>query len=943
MGGVMKKLFYLPAIILFLIVGNFFVLRAQDGKINYAEKIKNDDRVVTGKLDNGLTYYIRKNNKPEKRAELRLAVNAGSILEDDDQLGLAHFCEHMAFNGTKNFKKQEIINFLEGIGVRFGPELNAYTSFDETVYMLQIPTDKKDILEKGFQVLGDWACNVSYENEEIDKERGVIVEEWRLGRGANARIRDKQFPVVLKDSHYAERLVIGKKEIIESFKYETIKRFYKDWYRPDLMAVVAVGDFDVNEIEGVIKKIFGSIPAAQNPRPRKIYDVPSFKETLYSIESDKELSYAMTTVLFKRPPYSTITLKDYKEDVLSSIFSGIMSERLNEKRLLPDATFVNAYIGAGSRYTRTVSPSTVQVVPKNNNITGALKSVMVELDRAKKFGFTATELERNKKSYLRNLEINVKEQDKKESNTVVNRIIENYLMGESYPSENTNYELGLKIIPTITVNDINEYVKREFPDENIVVTAAVPEKADIVKPTKEILEKVIQEAANEKIEPYVDKTLNEDLIAFEIKPGKIVSEKTDVKNGVTELRLSNGAKVVLKPTSFKNDELLYTAFSDGGTSLCNDKDYLSATLSSTIVSQSGAGKFSRPALVKYLSDKVANIYPSIGMYSEGLNGSASIKDMETFFKLNYLYFTQPRKDSASFKSTMAMLETSLKNRSSSPEMAFSDTVSVTLGNYHFRRMPVTADRLKEVDYETAMKFYKERFADAGDFTFVFVGSFELNTIKPFIEKYIASLPSLNRNEKWKDVGIAYPKGVIKKEVKKGIEPKSKVQIYYTGEAQWSEKEAYNLQALTDALNIKLREVIREDKGGTYGIGIYGYISRIPKGSYYITTSFGCKPERAEELSNTALAQIDSVINYPIKDTYVNKVKETQMKTLEKELKENNSWLNWLRSAYSDNVELKEVINSQENINTITAAMLQETAKKYFNKDNFIKVVLYPEK
>lgn len=938
----MKKAVLRIILILFVLSVTTFVF-AQESKINFIEKIKNNEAVVKGKLKNGLTYYIRANKKPEKRAELRLVVNAGSILEDDNQQGLAHFTEHMAFNGTKNFKKQEIINFLEGIGMRFGPELNAYTSFDETVYMLQLPTEKKDILDKGFKILSEWASNISFENEEIDKERGVIVEEWRLGRGAQARIQDKQIPVILKDSHYAERLPIGKKEIIESFKYETIKKFYKDWYRPDLMAVIAVGDFDVKEIEKVIKKQFGSIPVVKKQRQRKTVTVPEFKETFYSIESDKELGMSTVSVLYKNKPYATVTLKDFKEDALSSIFSGVMSDRLDEKRLLADAPFVAAYISSGLAFVRALTPAQVTVIPKDNNIEKGLKAALMELERAKKFGITESELERQKKEYLRTLEESVKEKDKKESSELVERLIENYTKGETYPSDETNYELGKKIVPEITLTDINDFIKRTFKDENRVVTAALPDKEEVKKPAKELLENILMNAGKDKIEAYVDKTLNEDLIPFEIKPGKILSEKKDGITGTTELKLSNGATVVLKPTDFKNDEILYSAFSDGGTSVYEDKDEMNSSISSTIISQAGVGKFSQPELNKFLTGKVVSVTPYVSTYSEGLRGKASVKDIETLFKLNYLYFTSPRKDTAVFKSLMSMISNVLKNRSANPEANFADTTSVTLYNYHKRALPITAERLNEINYDTSFKLYKDRFADASDFTFVFVGNFKPDDLKPFIEKYIAGLPSINRNEKWRDIGLDYKRGIVQKEVKKGIEQKGKVQMYFSGNFEWSPKEEFILQSLTDVMTIKLREAIREEKGGTYGIGIMANANKIPKGRYLITIGFGCKPQRAEELSKETLAQIDSVINYPVKESYVNKVKETYLKAMEKNLKENNSWLGWIQDSYKENTPLSDVLNYKERAAGLNQQIIQDAAKKYFNKNNFIKITLYPEK
>lgn len=936
-----KNILIFTTIFAFFLSSGFFY--AQNSNINLSEKIKNNPDVIKGKLKNGLTYYIRANRKPEKRAELRLAVNVGSIVEDDDQRGLAHFTEHMAFNGTKNFKKQEIINFLEGIGMRFGPELNAYTSFDETVYMLQLPTEKNDVLDKGFFILSDWAHNISFENSEIDKERGVIIEEWRQGRGASARIQDKQIPVILKDSHYAERLIIGKKEILENFKYDVIKRFYKDWYRPDLMAVVAVGDFDVKEVEKTIKKYFDKIPAAAKPRPRKTYDIPEFKETLYSIESDKELGMSSASVLYKNKSYPTVTLKDFKEDALNYLFAGIINGRLQEAVLKADAPFLRVSIAGGLGYIRPLSPAQVSVVPKDNDIEKGLKAALTELERVKKFGFTQTELDRQKKEYLSNLEEGLKEKDKKESAELVSRLIENFTKGESYPGEETNFELAKLILPSITLQDLNDFINRNFKDENRAVIVSLPEKEGIKKPLKESLAAILENAPKEKIEPYVDKTVTEDLIPFEIKAGKIVSEKTDEKTGITELKLSNGATVVLKPTDFKNDEILFLANSPGGSSVYDDKENLTCSIAGAFVSQAGIGKFSLPDLNKYLTGKVAMVSPFISAYFEGMNGKSSVKDIETLFKLNYLYFTSPRKDSAVYKSYMSRIENMLKNRSANPEAVFSDSTSAILYNYHERSLPITVERTKNIDYDKALKIYKERFADAGDFTFIFVGSFKISDMTPYIEKYLASLPSLNKKENWIDVGMNYKKGVVKKEIKKGIEQKGKVSMFFSGDFEWSEKEEFLLSSLTDVMTIKLRESIREDKGGTYGVGIMSNCTKIPKGSYLITIGFGCQPQRAEELSSATLAQIDSVMNYPLPESYVNKVKEAYLKSMEKELKENGSWLSWILQSYKENTPLGNIYDYNEKVALLNPDIIQKTAKKYFNKNNFIKLSLYPEK
>lgn len=928
---------------LVLLFALFPSLRAQDAKINWNGKIKNNPAVITGKLKNGINYYILKNSKPEKRAELRLAVNAGSVLEDDDQQGLAHFVEHMAFNGTKKFKKQEIVNFLEGIGMRFGPELNAGTGMDETTYMLQIPVEKKENLEKGFQILSEWAHNIAFEPEEVDKERGVIIEEWRLGRGAQGRVTDKMLPVLLKDSKYASRLPIGKKEILESFKHETLKRFYKDWYRPDLMAVVAVGDFDVKEVENLIKKEFGAIPPVKTPRKRMEFEVPFHKETLYSIESDKELPMSSAIIYYKNKPYATSTYKDFKEDALGSIFTALISERLEEIRLKPDAPFLFAQIASGSGFVRTASAAAVMVIPKDNNVEKGLKAALLELERAKKFGFTETEIERQKKEYLRILEERVKEKDKRQSAELVDRIIENYLKGETYPNEETNFEIGKKVVPVITAKDINDFINRVFTNENRVVTVSMVEKEGIVKPSRESLAGIFEETGVEKLEAYVDKTLNQELIPFEIKPGKIVSESKDEKLNITKLELSNGATVYLKPTDFKNDEVVFSAISKGGSSLYDEKYNRSILMAPNYISQSGAGNFTQPELKKYLTGKNAYVNPRISLYGEGMDGGSSVKDLETMLQLNYLYSTNPRKDTSVFKSLLTMSENLLKFKSASPENNFIDTVNVTLVNYHKRGLPLNLEGLKEINYEKAFEFYKERFANAGDFTFIFTGSLKLETIKPMIEKYIGGLPSTSKKENFKDAGMRYPKGVIIKEVKKGIEPKSRVQYYFSGDSEWSLENAYLLESLTEVMNIKLREAIREDKGGTYGIQVNSWSSKEPHGDYVVGITFGCQPQRVEELCSVVMAQIDSVSNYALSPEYINKVRETQLKAFEKDSKENSSWIGWITGALRYGISLVDYLPNENRIKALSAADIQSAAKKFFNKNNYIRVALYPEK
>lgn len=900
-----------------------------------------DTSVLTGRLENGITYYIRKNQKPEKRAELRLAVNAGSILEDDDQQGLAHFAEHMAFNGTKNFKKQEIVDFLESVGMRFGPELNAYTSFDETVYMLQLPTDTAGVLEKGFNILEDWAHNVSYENSEIDKERGVVIEEWRQGRGAAARMRDKQFPVIFKDSRYALRLPIGKKEILEKFDYDKVKKFYREWYRPDLMAVVAVGDFDVYKVEEMIKKEFSQIPKVNNPAERKFFPVPDHKETLYAITTDKEASRSSFVVYYMKNSKRDLTVADYRDNLIEDLYDGMLNDRLYELSVKADPPFT----GAGSDHfdlSRTKSAYAVSASVEDNGILRGLESTLREAERVRRFGFTPTELERAKKDVLSHIEQSYNERNKTESSNFAGEYVYSYLWKEPYLGIENDYTLYKNLIPEITLEEVNSLASKTITDENRVVTVNSPEKPGLKVPTEQEISAVLDKVKKESISPYVDNVIKENLLNTPQAKGKIVSENDIRELGITELKLSNGVKVVLKPTDFKNDDVQFTAFSFGGNSLASDDKYISAATAASVVTEGGAGNFTDVELQKILAGKIVRVSPWISEIQEGFSGSSNTKDLESLFQLINLYFTSPRKDSTAFKSYLTKMKAYFENRSASPRSALQDTLSVTLSNYHFRSKPWTVETLKNIDLETAYKFYKERFSDAGNFTFIFVGSFDLSTIKPFIETYLGSLPSNGKKEHFIDVGRRYPAGVICKNVKKGMEPQSQVVLGFTGPYQWNIQNNYALGALVSALDIKLREVIREEKGGTYGVSVSKSQSRYPVENYLLSITFGCDPKKSEELTKAVFQQIDSIKKYGITDIYVIKIKEIQLRTFETQLKRNEFWLSSLSGYYINDTDPRELLNYDKMVNQLTAKDIQEAAGKYINENNYIKVILYPE-
>lgn len=917
-------------------------IQAQEKAIDLDQKLPVDPNITIGKFENGLRYYIRVNKKPEKRANLWLAVNAGSILETDDQQGLAHLAEHMAFNGTKNFKKQELVDYLESIGMQFGPEVNAYTSFDETVYMIQVPTDSNGVVEKGMQILEDWAHQVSFEDEEIDKERGVVIEEWRLGQGAGSRIRDKQLPIVFKGSQYAVRLPIGKKEIIESCSYETLRKYYRDWYRPDLQAVIAVGDFDPAFIKDLIEKHFKNLPVRKNEPKRKMYPVPDYKETLYAIASDPEATRTNIGVYFKRDVEKEVTIGDYRHLFLDNLYNILLSNRLDELRQQADPPFIYGYSGKG-RMVRTKDVYELGAVVKEGGIDRGLEALLTESARVKKYGFTESELERAKTLILRSYERWYTERDKTDSDSYSREYVRNFLTDEPIPGIANEYAYARAMVPGITLQEINALVGDYITDGNRVIVVGMPQKEGVPVPTEEELAAVFTEVNAKDIKPYVDEVSDEPLVAQEPPPGKIVKDDYLKEIDVTEWTLSNGIKIRLKTTDFKNDEIVFEGFSFGGTSVGPDSDWWSINTASSIINQSGLGDFDPLVLRKKLTGKIVGVSPYIDWYSEGISGRASPKDVETMFQMIYLYFTAPRYDVTAFEAYKARMKGLIENRNARPETIFSDTITVYMGSNHPRRQPWSLDNLAKINHKSSYDFYKDRFADAGSFKFVFVGNFTLDTIKPLILTYLGSLPNLGRNETYKDPNVIPPKGVHTKIVKKGIEDKARVQLVFTGPYKWSRENNYAFYALRDVLDIKLREVVREDKSGTYGVAVNSFCGHVPKEEYNFNIGWGCDPKRVDELADAVFQTIDSLKNYGPEDIYITKVRETQLRQFEVNLKENRFWESQLKNAYYDDFNPQLIIKRKEEVANLSKEMVKKAAQKYLNTKNYVKFILLPEK
>jgi zinc protease len=899
-----------------------------------------DPRITVGTLSNGLRYYVRANKQPQNRAELRLVVNAGSVLEDDDQRGLAHFVEHMCFNGTRHFPKQDVVAFLQSTGMRFGAHINANTSFDQTVYELQIPTDNPAVIDRSLLVLEDWAHAVSFDPDEVDKERGVILEEWRVGLGAAARMLDVQLPVLLKGSRYAERLPIGKPEIIRTFPHERLKKFYTDWYRPDLMAVIVVGDFDPVAIESLIKSHFGTIPAAKSPRPRPIYDVPDYPGTRYTIATDSEATATTIGVSSTMAARDQTTLGAYRQQTIERTFAGLLSARLAEMAQKPGAPFLDTQ--TNRRYfVQSAEVTTLSALVADGGVERGLAALFIEADRVARFGFTQTELDRYRLTMLKIFEQLAASRDEHTSESLADEFIRNFIQREPIPGIAYEYALVRRFLPEITLADVNSLALDWVPDRNRVVAVSAPKKAGVAVPDEAALASVIKNAGGGALTAYVDAVSARPLLEPLPKPGSVA--KTAAKpSGITEWTLSNGARVVLDPTTNKQDEVLFRAFSPGGTSLAADGDFVAAETADRVVAQGGLGTLSAIDLSKKLAGKAAVVRPNIEEMYEGLSGRALRRDMETMFQLIYLMFTQPRADAEAFRTMSGQLTAALANRQALPEAVFEDALNAAVTQNHLRARPMNADLVAQMNLEKSLAFYKDRFADASDFTFVLVGSFDLPTIKPLVERYLGSLPALHRKEAGRDVGIRPPQGVVDRQVTKGSTPKSQVGVVFTGPFQNNQKNRLIVRTMANTLAGNLQRVLREDLGGTYGVSVVSDFTKLPVEEYRVTITFACDPARTQDLVK---ALFDVVEDFKTTGPSTGQAADAQAalrRDYETDSRQNAFVLNQLAFAYQYDEPVPDPSSLRGLYEQLTVPVLRDAARTYLDMTRYVKVVLVPE-
>jgi zinc protease len=907
----------------------------------FSQPLPLDPAIRMGKLPNGFTYYIRRNTEPAKRVQLYLVNKVGSVLEAEDQRGLAHFMEHMSFNGTTHYPKNDLVHYLQMSGVRFGADLNAYTSFDETVYQLPIPTDSPALLQNGLQIMRDWAANATLDMQEINDERGVVLEEKRLGKGAEERMRDKTFPVILNHSRYSDRLPIGVDTVLKNFNRDAILSFYKDWYRPDLQALIVVGDINVDSMEIQVKKLFSDLKNPVNERPRTKYTVPLIGKNQFVAVTDKEFPYTVIEVMIKQKMLPQGTKQEYFEWTKRNLFNLMIAQRISELSQKPNPPFIQAGAEMGN-FLGGLDAFTVFIVAKPGKLENSFLSVWQLVQQLKQYGFTEAELERAKMNYLSNLESALKEKDKRNSEDLVQEYTRNFLVGEAAPGIQMEYDLTKSFLSTAKLEDINALSPSFISDSNRDIIIMAPQKDSASLPDDATVNNWFNTVAITKLSPYEDQFKTEALISAKLIPGKIISENKVEKLGLTEFTLSNGLKVILKPTDFKNDEVRFKGFSPGGSSLYADSNYESATNAANMVENMGLGHFKPTDLQKLLSGKRLEIEPYISERSEGILGFSAPGDLETALQLVYLYFTSPGRDSTLFNNVLEQAASEIANRSSDPQNVYADTVDAVLGDYNIRRTGPSLEKLHQIDLDKSIRFYKERFANAGGFTFVFTGNFKIDSIRPLLEKYLGSLPTSSIKEQARDLKIHIPKGKIEAIARKGKEPKATVRLVISGDYKYSPESNIQLRALSQILEFRLLDRLREKEGETYSPNVRVNYNKYPASRYAFNIEFGCAPENVDKLIAATKEEINKLKMNGVTEPDITKFSSEESRQYELQLKENEFWLNWLSSQSENGDDLLLVLKYPELIKEVNIASVKAAANLYLNENNFIKLILLPE-
>jgi zinc protease len=915
--------------------------------INLNTPLPVNENVKIGKLDNGLTYYIQANQKPENRAMFYLAVNAGSVLETDDQVGLAHFAEHMGFNGTKQFPGNSMIDQLEKRGIVFGREINAYTSFDETVYHVTLPTDDEELFDMGLKILDGWAFGMLMTGEEIDKERGVIIEEWRVRGGARDRMRDKTLPIELKGSQYAQRMPIGTLENLQQFKYSSIRNFYKTWYRPDNMAIVVVGDFDAEKMEKMVIDYFQMNNKPTTPLNRPYYSIPDNKEPLIAIAADPEATSTGFILNYKQPGTKTETVADFRRNLAYSLFTSMFSARISELGESKTAPFQYGGSYYSTYYSRVNDAFRVSFTAKENKGLETFELALTEIKRLQQHGFLQTELDRAKEQLLSRYERSAKEESKRETRSIAFSYGSNFLRNNPISSAQYNYELAKALldgnaVTEITLEEINKIINQWIKNEDITINFTMPEKKDMKVPAEKDFLTLFEKVKKLNTTPYVDNVVTLPFLAKEPKAGKVEKRIYNEKFDYTELLLSNGATVVIKITDFKNDEIMFNAYSKGGTSLYPDNKLLNAQYAVSVVSNSGIGNYNPTELKKFMAGKNFVVYPRINPLDEMMAGNSTIADFETFLQYVYMLFEAPRKDREVFEKNIDSWKTSINSRKNSPDYQFS------IFNYYLKYpndkrniVQLEEKHLKMMNLDEMYTIFRERFSNGNDFIFYIIGNIDMKKHIPLIEKYIGGIPSTEKKEQWIDRSPEFTKGVVDKTLYAGIGEKTQVSIATEMPFDWNDKDRLCVTMLGNIVKIKLTEDIREKLGGTYGTSFSLSPYKEPKQEITMNISLGCEPTRVDELTQAIWDVLDEIIKNGPSEIDIDKAKKQLCSRREVAVKENSSWYFWLNGLYKYGDKLLTLEEYKEQVNAITVEDLKKVAK-YLQHDQYVRAVLLPE-
>lgn len=909
--------------------------------ISWNNPLPFDKDVKVGKLKNGFTYYIRRNAEPEKRVTMYLGVKVGSILETEKERGLAHFLEHMNFNGLKHFPKNELVDYLQKAGVRFGSDLNAYTGFNETVYQLPIPSDDPELLKNGLQVMRDWAQDALLQSDEIDKERGIIMEEMRGSRGANQRMQDQMLPVLLNGSLYSNRLPIGTEEVVMGFDHQVIRDFHQRWYRPDLQSIIIVGDIDAQQMEKEVVRLFSDMKTVKKPAERKKYGVDLLDKNQFKVITDPEMPQTVVRIFIKHPLSEVKTVGDYRTSLLKGVFNQVLNARLREIAQKPDAPFLQSFVGVDNVIDLFDAMALI-AVPKPNQLEESIKSVFRELKRFEKFGLTESEFQRAIAMYSKNNENAYQERDKVKSDTYVNNYLGHFLRGEAAMSIEDEYQLTKQLLPTLTLKEVEDIGNKYYAEINRDVIIMGPEKDKDNMPNEATVNDWFEAVSKENLTAYEDKVSDLPLLSKEPVKGTVKAVKALDAIGSKEITLSNGVKVILKPTTFKNDQILINGFSDGGHSLYDDKDYFSASNAAGMINASGVGQMNAVEIRKYLAGKKVNISPYINERFEGISGSTDKEGLKTAFELIHGYFTQPRLDEDIFEGRIAQIIASMENRESEPYFVFQNTINKALYGDNIRKNIPNAEQIKTIDRARTLEIFKDRFADASGFTFTIVGSFSEEEIKPYLEQYLASLPAKNKVEEARDLNILPPAKGVEVVVNKGKEAKAQVSLAFLGDYNYSEDENINMDALESVLTIKLLERLREDESGVYGTGASASYSKFPKGRYSFNIGFGTSVDKYQSLINSALDEISKIKKNGPTQVDLDKFIIEKKRQYELDLKENNYWLNEISGAYRLKEDPTAVLKYLDQLKKVSVSSVKAVAEKYLKEDRLFKFILLPE-